>query len=328
MSDRELTGYDNVDADPHANGAHDEEVFLYDTSTGRLVCASCNPHGQQPTGVFDTKAAGEGEGLTVDRPEIWNERWLAGSIPGWTLYGYNPPLSEHQSRYLSNNGRLVFNSADALVPQDQQRTRQETVNGETLQVGVENVYEYEPEGQGSCQQASGCVALISSGTSEHESAFLDASEGGGDVFFLTQAKLVAQDTEPGDEVYDAAICGTGETQPCLPVKEPPAKECEGEECRGPASPQLSFQAPPTSSTGPPSPNPVQPPAGAPKTTVPKPKSLSRPQKLANALKACRRHKRKHQRQACEHKARKAYGVKTKPKKASARHTRPAKDRGR
>ena len=81
MSDRELTGYDNVDAAPGANGAHDEEVFLYDASTGRLVCASCNPDGQPPEGVFDTKAAGEGEGLTADRPETWSEHWLAGSIP-------------------------------------------------------------------------------------------------------------------------------------------------------------------------------------------------------------------------------------------------------
>ena len=89
MSDHELTGYDNVDANPEAKGAHDEEVFLYDASTGRLACASCNPDGQAPNGVFDTKDAGEGEGLTVDRPELWSEQWLAGSIPGWTLYGAN-----------------------------------------------------------------------------------------------------------------------------------------------------------------------------------------------------------------------------------------------
>ncbi len=131
MSDRELTGYDNVDAAAGANGAHDEEVFLYDASTGRLVCASCNPDGQPPEGVFDTKGAGEGEGLVVDRPETWSEHWLAGSIPGWTLYGYDPPMTEHQSRYLTNQGRLFFNSADPLVAQDQQPTRTETINGQT-----------------------------------------------------------------------------------------------------------------------------------------------------------------------------------------------------
>src|SRR5262249_26343878 len=161
MSNQELTGYDNVDVNSSLNAAHDEEVFLYDASAGRLVCASCNPNGQPPNGVFDTKGAGEGQGLTVDRPELWAGQWLAGSIPGWTLYGYDPPMTEHQSRYLSNNGRLLFNGAGALAAQDQAPTRQETVNGKTLNVGVENVYEYEPQGIGSCGQASGCVALIS-----------------------------------------------------------------------------------------------------------------------------------------------------------------------
>jgi hypothetical protein len=319
MSNRELTGYDNVDAAAGANGAHDEEVFLYDASTGRLTCASCNPDGQPPEGVYDTKGAGEGEGLIVDRPETWTEHWLAGSIPGWTLYGYDPPMTEHQSRYLTNQGRLFFNSADPLVPQDEQPTRTETINGQPVTVGVENVYEYEPPGLGSCEQTSGCVALISSGTSQHESAFLDASENGNDVFFLTQAKLVAQDTEPSAEVYDAAVCDTSETQPCLPVKQPPEEPCTSEACRAPAAPPLGFQAPPTSTTT--TPNTTSPPATPTKTTTtPKPKPLTRAQKLTNALRACRQeHKHKKQRQACERKARKAYAAKTKPRKPSAKH---------
>ena len=41
----------NVDANPGAKGAHDEEVFLYDASSGRLLCALCNPSGHAPRGV-------------------------------------------------------------------------------------------------------------------------------------------------------------------------------------------------------------------------------------------------------------------------------------
>ena len=327
MSDRELTGYHNVDAAPGANGAHDEEVFLYDASTGRLTCASCNPDGQAPEGVFDTKGAGEGEGLAVDRPETWSVHWLAGSIPGWTLYGYDPPMTEHQSRYLTNEGRLFFNSADPLVPQHQQPTRTETINGQQVTVGVENVYEYEPPGLGSCEQTAGCVALISSGTSAHESAFLDASENGNDVFFLTDAKLVAQDTEPSAEVYDAGVCDTGETVPCLPVKAPPEGPCTGEACRAPTVPPLSVQVPPTSTSTTPG---TGPPATPTKTltTSSKPKPLTRAQKLANALRVCHEHKRKKQRQACERKARKAYAAKTKPKKRSAEHASHSKGKER
>ncbi len=320
MSDRDLTGYDNVDADPGAEDAADQEVFLYDASAGRLVCASCNPDGQPPVGVFDTRHAGEGEGLTVDRPELWTGQWLAGSIPGWTLYGYDPPMTEHQSRYLSNNGRLFFDGADALVAQDQAPTRQETVNSKTLDVGVENVYEYEPDDIGSCQQASGCVALISSGTSERESAFLDASEYGGDVFFSTAAKLVAQDSEPGHEVYAAAECGTGEAPRCLTEKPPPPEECNGEACRGPAGSQPGIQIPPTYTSSPAG-NQAAPPGGPaskPKSpTATKPTKLTRAQKLAKALKACRKLKREQQRQACERKARKAYAAKAKHAKRHA-----------
>ena len=51
MSERELTGYDNVDVNPAAGGAHDEEVFLYDSQTQRLTCVSCDPTGARPRGV-------------------------------------------------------------------------------------------------------------------------------------------------------------------------------------------------------------------------------------------------------------------------------------
>ncbi|MGH6879262.1 MAG: hypothetical protein ACREHV_18025, partial [Rhizomicrobium sp.] len=125
MSDRSLTGYDNEDASGH--GRLDEEVFLYDAKMGTIVCASCNPSGARPTGVFDTTSVEDGEGvrLVVDRIGTWSERsdlglgsgypddWLAASVPG-----YDPVEageSPYQSRYLSNSGRLFFNSADALL---------------------------------------------------------------------------------------------------------------------------------------------------------------------------------------------------------------------
>ncbi len=72
----------------------------------------------------------------------------------------------YQSRVLSDEGRMFFDSADALVPQDTN--------------GKEDVYEYEPRVASAelCACRSGCVSLISSGTSGEESAFLDASESG------------------------------------------------------------------------------------------------------------------------------------------------------
>ena len=73
--------------------------------------------GQRPHGVFDTELAGEGLGLLADRGEIWQQRWLSGSLPSWdfNFNGASQPAALYQPRYLSDSGRLFFNSADALV---------------------------------------------------------------------------------------------------------------------------------------------------------------------------------------------------------------------
>ena len=79
MSDGSLTGYDNIDAH---SGDPDEEVFLYDAGTGRMVCASCDPTGARPAGVFDR---GGNSRLLVDQFGSWAGHWLAASLPGWTF---------------------------------------------------------------------------------------------------------------------------------------------------------------------------------------------------------------------------------------------------
>jgi DNA-binding beta-propeller fold protein YncE len=76
MSERELTGYDNRDA---LSGEPDEEVYIYDADSGRLVCASCDPTGARPVGAMKER------GL-VDEKGQWNRHWLAGELPSWTEY--------------------------------------------------------------------------------------------------------------------------------------------------------------------------------------------------------------------------------------------------
>lgn len=296
MSSRELTGYDNHDAN---SGAADEEVFLYHASTEHLVCVSCNPTGARPAGVFDSETGG----LLIDQWRTWPERWLAGSLPAPDVVAKS--LVIHQSRYLSDSGRLFFDSSDGLVPQD--------VNG------VEDVYEFEPSGLRSCVSGAGtfdvvtggCVSLISSGGSAEESVFMEAGEGGGDVFFLTAAKLVSQDYDTSMDVYDAHEC-TAEA-PCVssPVSSPPCTTADA--CRAPAAPQPPiFGAPPSqtfSGAGNLAPAP---------TAVVQAKPLTRAQKLAKALKTCTR-KPKKQRAQCEKQARKQYGA-SKAKKTSTKKT--------
>jgi hypothetical protein len=327
MSDRELTGYDNVDGNPEAEGAHDEEVFLYEAgaqaaSPGRLICASCDPSGAQPDGVFDPPegegdGGPEGVGLLVDRPETWAGKWLGGSIPGWTGLGtHGPgPWVLNQSRYLSNSGRLFFDSPADLVP--------EATNGK------EDVYEYEPagvpHGVHECSSTSatfdastgGCIGLISSGTSNRESAFLDASEsggegpreeeeGGGDVFFVTTAPLSTQDTDTEFDVYDAHECTSG--SPCIvPPEEKPPAACEAVATCRPFSYSSSAAGAPASGGSSGEGNLVV----LSSTTKKKPKAETSAQKLAKALKSCRvRHKHsRSKRISCEKQARRRYPAK-------------------
>jgi len=124
-----------------------------------------------------------------------------------------------QPQYLDNSGRLYFNSRDALALGDS--------NG-----GVEDVYEYEPVGIGSCGQPEGCIALISTGTGSADSDFLAVDESGRNVFFTTRDRLVPQDQDELLDVYDAREGGgftpDGRSQPA---------ECSGEACQAvPPSP--------------------------------------------------------------------------------------------
>jgi DNA-binding beta-propeller fold protein YncE len=302
MSAQPLTKYDNRDAN---SGKRDEEVYLFDAATNALTCASCNPTGSRPEGIEAAKlehgpVAGEG---------VWPPgTWLAANVPGWTPYRLTEAL--YQSRYLDDSGRLFFNSSDALSPQD--------VNG------TEDVYEYEPPGFGSCttenalysSRSGGCVGLISSGTSREESGFLDASQSGSDVFFLTTAKLSPEDFDTALDVYDAHECSS--SSPCVTAPGEPAQPCASEAtCKAPPTPQPEIFGAPASATFSGLGNPAPPPPAARKPPT-------KAQLLAKARASCRAtHKGKakrarKRRSTCEARARTKYGTrlaaKKKPKK--------------
>jgi hypothetical protein len=289
MSNRNLTGYDTHDA---VSGRPDEEVYLYDASNEKLVCASCNPNGSRPVGVHEEdgrqKLVGEPSGV-----------WFAANVPLWTNSSLITSL--YQSRYLSDSGRLFFNSNDALVPQD--------VNG------TQDVYEYEPVGVPSqspyeCMVGSrtfsvlsgGCVGLVSSGASAEESAFLDASTTGGHVFFITLSKLVSEDFDTALDVYDAHECSAQE--PCFARAPVPPPVCStGDSCKAAPSPQPALFGSPSSATFSGAGN-VTPAGVAPMVRS---RSATQARKLARALRACQKRKSRAQRAACVRNARKRYG---------------------
>lgn len=297
MSERPLTGYDNRDM---VSGERDEEVYLYDGETHRLACASCNPTGARPAGEQVKSGALIDEYLYGP----WEGRWVAATVPSMTRV--TESTSPYQSRYVLNNGRLFFDARDSLAPHDKN--------------GTSDVYEYEPPGVGSCttslsaysERNSGCVSLISSGTDRYESAFLDSSENGDDVFFLTAAKLWPhQDYDTTYDVYDAHACSS--ESPCTPEPAGSALACtEAESCREAPQPQPSVFGPPPSATFSGA-GDLAPPVS--KLAV-KANALTRKQKLARALSGCHKKTNRKKRFACIRRARRQYGSRSSRRRAN------------
>ncbi len=205
---RPLTGYDNQAVNPGTKRSEPvPEVFVYDADSGRIVCASCNPHGTPPTSNLKLPAASMGEGGTPSEL-LANGAFL--------------PLSNNDTflpRLISEDGgRVFFVTGQPLAPQ--------AVNG------LQNVYEWEREDEGTCPagRPQGCIYLLSGGTSTDESYFLDASANGNDVFFRTRAKLVPEARNENMALYDARVGGGfSET----------STACTGTGCQGvPPSPPI------------------------------------------------------------------------------------------
>jgi sugar lactone lactonase YvrE len=194
-SQKSLTGYDNTDAN---TGLPDAEIFLYDAGANKLVCASCNPSGEAPTGH------------RTFRP----------------IMELRPGGAPH---YLSDSGRLFFATTDALLPQDTN--------------GKQDVYEFEPDGVGSCGDAGGCIYLISTGTSSLETGLIDVSASGNDVFLRQYQQLLPQDVQEEARTLVDARVGGGFPEPSAP---PPCSTADS--CRSAPSPQPSIFGAPASAT--------------------------------------------------------------------------------
>jgi hypothetical protein len=191
----------------------------------------------------------------------------------------------YQPRWISDDGsRVFFSSSEPLVAQDSN--------------GLEDVYEWERDGSGSCHREAGCIYLLSGGTGGDNSYLLDASASGDDVFIITRTKLLPQDQNENFDVYDVRV---GASEPLAPPV------CTGTGCQG-VPPAPPIFATPSSLTFEGVGN-FPPPAATPALTH---KSLTRAQKLAKALKTCRK-KPKKGRAVCEKQAKRRYAPKSKAK---------------
>jgi hypothetical protein len=226
-SKKKLSAYDNEGT---------SELYRFQVGDPVIRCVSCQPAGEAPN---------EGPKLgSIKYPNILSPAEGAA----------------FSSRNLSADGtRAFFESDEALVPGD--------VNGRSgcppavrPQLdwrACRDVYEWVSPGTEECEEGGpgynplngGCLYLISTGKSKYPSLFADASETGEDVFFFTRDRLVGQDEDELQDVYDARVGGGLTSQNPLPTK-----ACEGEGCKPGALAPPAFEAPPQVS-GPPNPRP-------------------------------------------------------------------------
>jgi hypothetical protein len=226
-------------------------------------------------------------------PSARNEG-LAGFVPISHSNTYVP-------RWVSADGdRVFFDSTQSLVSQDEN--------------GKQDAYEWERAGSGSCPVGApggGCVYLLSGGSSATASWLLDASESGDDVFIITRARLLAQDRNENYDVYDVRVGGVSGL--------PGGSGCVEAGCQGVPAAAPVFGAPASgtfeglgnflSGT-------LVSPEPPPGKVV-----LTRAQKLAKALTACRKDRARHKRMVCEVRARRRYGVAVRARKTARRVVR-------
>ncbi len=209
------------------------EIYIYDEETGMTSCISCNPSGAPDLSREELYAA------HVELPPSVNTTYALRDVS-------------------ANGNRVFFDSGEALVPQDKN--------------GHGDIYEWEREGTGTCTSSiataadgGGCLFLISSGTSTEASLFVDASEDGKDVFFVSRSDLVPADEGEAFQLWDAHECA-----PESPCHTETSTACTGTGCQGVPSALPIFATPSSVTFGGLGNFPPPPPAVAKKPPVKKP----------------------------------------------------------
>jgi hypothetical protein len=176
--------------------------------------------------------------------------------------GIGAGLGSARTRYLTDDGHLLFSTDEALLPADTN--------------GVDDVYSYDPISQS--------LTLISTGVSAYPAGLGDASPSGDDVFIFTRQPLVGWDTDSLVDLYDVRLDGG------YPEPRPVPAGCAGESCRpGAASPPVAV-----------APSSSQPGAGNPAVKRPCPRGSRRVKSKAANRRCVRKKKRRGKRPVHSH----------------------------
>ncbi|HEY5044527.1 MAG TPA: hypothetical protein VII53_01570 [Solirubrobacteraceae bacterium] len=284
-----------ITAGSEADTSGARQVYRYDFATGALVRVSVGHNGFADNGNVPGFNAVIGPVLGSDSQET---------------EGASPSVNDSNRSISENGDTIAFVTAAQLQSTDIAGGANKSCTAGIIDVdgaGCE-VYAWHECSQADCGNGqSGEVSMISDGQDPAGSVYAGMSATGSDIFFQTRTRLVAQDTDSLGDIYDARIDGGF----AAPTPEP---SCSGEACQGTQSSSPTFGTPGSQSftgggnqTAPPFKEVLEP------ETKPKSKPLTNAQRLAKALKQCRRDRAKARRVACEKASRKRLGPKPKAK---------------
>jgi hypothetical protein len=174
------------------------EVYRYDVADNELDCLSCIPTLAPATGHASLQSVKQNQ---LD-------------LEPFSSYALVANLS-------TDGQRAFFQSTEALVPGDSDK--------------LQDVYQWEAQGVGSCKRQGGCIDLISSGQSLRIDYLYAVSDSGDDVFFRSSDLLLSADIDETPSIYDARVEGG--------FADEEATICQGEGCRPTLTPPPGLPTP-------------------------------------------------------------------------------------
>jgi hypothetical protein len=173
-----------------------QDVYRYDSQTGRLQRVSLGEAGYDSNGNSDDSGAGANiDGYAASSGDALIQPEVSGA-------GKQEERNDVTRAVSEDGSRIVFMTAAPLSP--------DATNGQV------NVYEWH----------EGAVSMVSCGCATEGDSEAMMTPSGRDVFFVTTAELVPGNSNGLPVIYDARLGGG------FPPAEAPVERCEGDACQG------------------------------------------------------------------------------------------------
>jgi hypothetical protein len=185
-----------------------QDLYRYDFQTGQLIRLSFGRNGNDGNG---------------------NDDLFPVRISGHDASSEPLELAADKNRAISADGSVViFHTAASLVSHDTNTGANPGCGGGGEGNTGCDIYEWEEAGHGSCDEAAGCISLISPGVEPQgtlQAAVISAK--GRDIVFQTRRNVIPADSDGVGDIYDARAGGGFPPPVQLPICHA-AEACHGE----------------------------------------------------------------------------------------------------